>query len=41
MMLDRPLQLEVGERGVIGRRITIYNSPRRDTAIAEGIIGWN
>ena len=41
MMLDKPLQLEVGENGVIGRRITVYEDTGLANPIAEGIIGWN
>ena len=38
--LQRPLELGVGESGVVGRRVSIGPGAGAKR-IAEGIIGWN
>ena len=40
--LQRPLELGVGESGVVGRRVSIVTGPGAGAErVAEGIIGWN
>ncbi|KAH6975336.1 hypothetical protein BKA56DRAFT_88013 [Ilyonectria sp. MPI-CAGE-AT-0026] len=41
--LDKPLSLEVGNEGIIGRRVSLYSRPStgRDVVVAEGIVGFN
>ena len=41
--LPRPLSLEVGNDGIIGRRVSLYSRPTigRDVVVAEGIVGFN
>ena len=42
MELRRPLELGVGESGVVGRRVSIVTGPGVGAKrVAEGIIGWN
>lgn len=41
--LDRPLSLEIGNEGIIGRRVSVcadYQTERQ-AIIAEGIVGFN
>lgn len=43
-MLDRRLDLGVGEEGIIGRVISVVldgGSESENTLLGEGIIGWN
>ncbi|KAH7152776.1 hypothetical protein EDB81DRAFT_433839 [Dactylonectria macrodidyma] len=41
--LDKPLSLEVGNDGIIGRRVSLYSRPLvgHDVVVAEGIVGFN
>ncbi|ODA79044.1 hypothetical protein RJ55_04635 [Drechmeria coniospora] len=42
--LEKPLSLEVGGGGIIGRRVSLYARPPREREylfIAEGIVGFN
>ncbi|PVH97926.1 hypothetical protein DM02DRAFT_64074 [Periconia macrospinosa] len=40
--LSRRLELGVGEKGIIGRRISMLAGSRKgERVVAEGIIGWN
>ena len=39
--IDRCLDLNVGDAGIIGRRISVYEDSRLQSPVAEGIIGWN
>ena len=40
--LQRPLELGVGESGVVGRRVSIVTGTGAGAKrVAEGIIGWN
>ncbi|KAI5468079.1 hypothetical protein BGZ63DRAFT_372908 [Mariannaea sp. PMI_226] len=43
LSLDKPLSLEVGDGGIIGRRVSLYSRPvsGREAVVAEGIIGFN
>lgn len=44
MCLSEKLDLGVGERGVIGRRVSVMTSSvvgRGDMVVAEGVMGWN
>ena len=42
MELQRPLELGVGESGVVGRRVSIVTGLGAGAKrAAEGIIGWN
>jgi hypothetical protein len=43
LSLDEPLSLEVGNDGIIGRRVSLFtgSSLGRDKVIAEGIVGFN
>ena len=42
MELQQPLELGVGESGVVGRRVSIVTGPGAGAErVAEGIIGWN
>ncbi|KAF4981887.1 hypothetical protein FZEAL_2407 [Fusarium zealandicum] len=37
--LERPLSLEVGSEGIIGRRVSLYAGQHK--IVAEGIVGFN
>ncbi|KAM5356567.1 hypothetical protein ACJ41O_003213 [Fusarium nematophilum] len=41
--LERPLSLEVGNEGIIGRRVSLYSRlvSGKDRIVAEGIVGFN
>lgn len=40
--LVQPLSLEVGNDGIIGRRVSLLSGPSaRRTVLAEGIVGFN
>lgn len=43
LLLDAPLSLEVGNDGIIGRRVSLYShsSPGPDMLVAEGVVGFN
>ncbi|KAF7562793.1 hypothetical protein G7046_g1315 [Stylonectria norvegica] len=43
LRLEKPLSLEVGDRGIIGRRVSLYSQPvaGTETVLAEGIVGYN
>ncbi|SPN96654.1 uncharacterized protein DNG_00175 [Cephalotrichum gorgonifer] len=43
LVLAKPVSLEVGNEGIIGRRISLYShsSPARRRLVAEGIVGFN
>ncbi|OHF03906.1 hypothetical protein CORC01_00768 [Colletotrichum orchidophilum] len=41
LALQRPVSLEVGDDGIIGRRISIFPGTGMDNACAEGIVGFN
>ncbi|CEJ86914.1 hypothetical protein VHEMI04245 [[Torrubiella] hemipterigena] len=44
LLLNRPLSLEVGGDGIIGRRVSVCSRPRPsndDIVMAEGIVGFN
>ncbi|PNP56162.1 hypothetical protein THARTR1_03687 [Trichoderma harzianum] len=39
--LDKPLSLEVGSDGIIGRRVSLYSRSVPNHVVAEGIVGFN
>ncbi|PNP40067.1 hypothetical protein TGAM01_v210264 [Trichoderma gamsii] len=39
--LDKPLSLEVGNDGIIGRRVSLYSRSVPTRLVAEGIVGFN
>ncbi|KAK4082296.1 uncharacterized protein Triagg1_2108 [Trichoderma aggressivum f. europaeum] len=39
--LDKPLSLEVGNDGIIGRRVSLLSRSVPDQVVAEGIVGFN
>ena len=40
--LSQTLDLGVGEKGIIGRRVSVMTGSKRGPkTVAEGIIGWN
>ncbi|KAL7784621.1 hypothetical protein V8C37DRAFT_395476 [Trichoderma ceciliae] len=39
--LDKPLSLEVGNEGIIGRRVSLYSRSAPSKVLAEGIVGFN
>lgn len=41
--LEKPLSLIVGEDGIIGRRVSMFNERRlpEQALIADGIVGFN
>ncbi|CAM1502736.1 Fc.00g075120.m01.CDS01 [Cosmosporella sp. VM-42] len=41
--LDKPLSLEVGNEGIIGRRVSVFSRPPTgsEVVVAEGIVGFN
>ncbi|UKZ83856.1 hypothetical protein TrVFT333_011670 [Trichoderma virens FT-333] len=39
--LDKPLSLEVGNEGIIGRRVSLYSRSAPSRVVAEGIVGFN
>jgi hypothetical protein len=39
--LDKPLSLEVGNDGIIGRRVSLYSRSAPSRLVAEGIVGFN
>lgn len=40
--LDQPLSLEVGNDGIIGRRVSMFSRiSGKETVIAEGVVGFN
>lgn len=39
--LDKPLSLEVGNDGIIGRRVSLYSRSVPNHVVAEGIVGFN
>lgn len=39
--LDKPLSLEVGNEGIIGRRVSLYSRSAPSQVVAEGIVGFN
>lgn len=41
--LSEPMNLDVGDQGVIGRRVSVFSTapPDNDTVMAEGIVGFN
>lgn len=43
LSLDAPLSLEVGDDGIIGRRVSLYSRPPsgQELLVAEGIVGFN
>lgn len=41
LVLDKPIPLQVGEEGIIGRKVSIFAKSRMDEALAEGIVGFN
>jgi hypothetical protein len=43
LLLESPLSLEVGNGGIIGRRVSVSWSPESgpEVVIAEGIVGFN
>ncbi|KAH6889746.1 hypothetical protein B0T10DRAFT_486761 [Thelonectria olida] len=43
LSLDKPLSLEVGNDGIIGRRVSLYSRPSsgHEIVVAEGIVGFN
>ncbi|KPM36589.1 hypothetical protein AK830_g9968 [Neonectria ditissima] len=43
LSLDKPLSLEVGNEGIIGRRVSLYSRPSvgNEVVVAEGIVGFN
>lgn len=41
LALERPVSLEVGDDGIIGRRVSVFPGTGMDHACAEGIVGFN
>ncbi|KAF4470219.1 hypothetical protein FALBO_2891 [Fusarium albosuccineum] len=43
LSLEKPLSLEVGNDGIIGRRVSLYSriASSQDRIVAEGIVGFN
>lgn len=44
LALDEPISLQVGDSGIIGRRVSIFSrrpSSMTSQAVAEGIVGFN
>lgn len=42
LLLNKPLSLEVGGDGIIGRRVSVCSNPSNgDVVMAEGIVGFN
>lgn len=44
LSLDEPLSLQVGNDGIIGRRVSVFagsGAGAADTMLAEGIVGFN
>jgi len=41
MDLKMPLELKVGGKGVIGRRLSVFKDRELRQRVAEGVIGWN
>jgi len=42
MQLPEKLHLGVGDKGIIGRRISVMTgSTQQPLTLAEGIVGWN
>ncbi|KAL7955931.1 hypothetical protein V8C34DRAFT_316015 [Trichoderma compactum] len=39
--LEKPLSLEVGSDGIIGRRVSLYSRSVPNHVVAEGIVGFN
>ena len=39
--LSKPLLLEVGNEGIIGRRVSLYSGAAPNRVVAEGIVGVN
>lgn len=39
--LEKPLSLEVGSDGIIGRRVSLYSGSEPNHVVAEGIVGFN
>ncbi|KAL0932671.1 uncharacterized protein CTRU02_211634 [Colletotrichum truncatum] len=41
LALQKPISLQVGDDGIIGRRVSILSGAGMDSAVAEGIVGFN
>lgn len=41
LALNEPISLQVGDDGIIGRRVSIFPRAEMDNAVAEGIVGFN
>ncbi|KAK1995982.1 hypothetical protein LX36DRAFT_682688 [Colletotrichum falcatum] len=41
LALQRPISLQVGDDGIIGRRVSVFSGSETQDACAEGIIGFN
>ncbi|KAL7269229.1 hypothetical protein RUND412_008118 [Rhizina undulata] len=41
LLLDRRLDLGVGEYGIIGRMVSVVDGKEDEVVLGEGVIGWN
>ncbi|TQN70567.1 hypothetical protein CSHISOI_04909 [Colletotrichum shisoi] len=41
LALQQPISLQVGDDGIIGRRVSVFPRSEMDTACAEGVVGFN
>ncbi|KAK2028634.1 hypothetical protein LX32DRAFT_590249 [Colletotrichum zoysiae] len=41
LALQRPISLQVGDDGIIGRRVSVFPKSEMENACAEGIVGFN
>ncbi|GKT67030.1 hypothetical protein ColTof3_14369 [Colletotrichum tofieldiae] len=41
LALPSPISLQVGDDGIIGRRVSVYPKSETDNACAEGVVGFN
>ncbi|OLN96831.1 hypothetical protein CCHL11_02306 [Colletotrichum chlorophyti] len=41
LTLQRPVSLQVGDDGIIGRRVSVFPKTEMENAVAEGIVGFN
>ncbi|TEA18748.1 hypothetical protein C8034_v011974 [Colletotrichum sidae] len=41
LALNTPVSLQVGDEGIIGRRVSVFSDAGMSSALAEGIVGFN
>ncbi|KAF9872115.1 hypothetical protein CkaCkLH20_10452 [Colletotrichum karsti] len=41
LALQKPISLQVGDDGIIGRRVSVFSGTEMNSALAEGIVGFN